>query len=109
MKNKLKIQDLDNFQEDLSQEFATADPSIIQGGMLAETTESVAIQDVAIASDERLIAYPLPQPEPKPYPLPVWPPYPCCCYPYPYPDKPIKIDSKDGIDSIFIGWCPVIL
>ena len=109
MKNKLKIQDLDNFQEDLSQEFAAADLSNIQGGLLADTTESATL-NVSLESTDQLIAYPLPEPEPKPYPLP-WPPYPCCCYPYPYPspDKPIKIDSQDGITSAFITWCPVIL
>jgi|GEM_PF-3679812 hypothetical protein len=106
MTKHLKIQDLDNFQEDLSQEFA-ANLSNIQGG-IAKTTELVAIEDVSLESSDQLLAYPLPQPEPTPYPLPL-PPYPCCCYPYPYPDKPIKIDSKDNIDSIFIGWCPVIL
>jgi hypothetical protein len=107
MKNKLKIQDLDNFQEDLSQELA-ADLSQIQGGIVA-TTEPIAIEDISLEPSDQLLAYPLPQPEPKPYPLPVWPPYPCGCYPSPYPDKAIVPEIKDRIDSVFIGWCPVIL
>ncbi len=102
MKNKLKIQDLDNFQEDLSQEFAAADLSKVEGGMLAETTDSAALKEVSLAPSDELIAYPLPEPDIKPYPLP-WPPYPCGCYPYPHP--PIK----DSADSIYINWCPVIL
>lgn len=108
MTKHLKIQDLDNFQEDLSQEFATTDLAIIQGG-------------IALESDDQLLAYPLPEPEPyplpepepKPYPLPL-PPYPCCCYtPYPYPDKPIKLDSQYTVESseklLVSWWCPVIL
>ena len=108
MTKHLKIQDLDNFQEDLSQEFATADLAIIQGGM-AEVS-------IAIESDEKLIAYPypepepLPLPEPKPYPLPPYPNYPCGChYPYPYPDKPIKW-GVEGSEQLLVGWwCPVII
>ncbi|MGB3401069.1 MAG: hypothetical protein WBA77_00085 [Microcoleaceae cyanobacterium] len=106
MTKHLKIQDLDNFQEDLSQEFATTDLAIIQGG--------IAEARIAIDSDEELIAYPypepeplpLPEPEPYPIPLPPYPTYPCGCHtPYPYPEKPIK-----GGDYSLIGWwCPVIL
>ncbi|MGB3535912.1 MAG: hypothetical protein WBA13_20655 [Microcoleaceae cyanobacterium] len=105
MAKRLKIEDLDNFQEDLSSEFAARDLSIIQGGMLAETTDSIAIKEVSLESDERLIAYPLPEPEPIPIPSP-WPPYPIPCgcspYPIPFPEKPIK-------GGIFLPWCPVIL
>ncbi len=111
MTKRLKIQDLDNFQEDLSQELAT-DSSQIQGGMLAATTDSVALEDVSLKPSDGLTAYPLPEEDPKFYPLP-WPPYPCCCYPLPYKEEPVKPIQWDGGEitdiKIWPCYCPVVL
>ena len=112
MSKRLKIQDLDYFQDDLAQE-STPELSEIQGGMVAlsETSDSLKAESAELQASDELLVRPLPW---NPDPLP-WYPDPCCCYPfpYPYPQKPTKPLPWDGEEitaiQIFPCYCPVIL
>ncbi len=105
MKQRLIIQDLENFQEDLSFE-----SSEVQGGL------SIAKPEFELEAEAQLIAYPdkpIDGPIIKPYPLPVPLPHPCWFPPPPPPchyHKPVKLTADAG--ELVIAeplWCPVIL
>lgn len=92
---RLIIQDLENFQEDLSLE-----SSEVQGGLSLAVEEPVELK----AADDQLIAYPT-EPYPLPYPNPCWYPKPLPCH---Y-EKPIKLTADSGEVVTTVLWCPVIL